>query len=346
MTEKPSEYARSGVDIAAADKAKSLMKKLVESTYNESVIGSHGGFGGLYSLKEITGTNQILVGSADGVGTKLKLAFMTNRHDTIGQDLVNHCVDDILCCGATPLFFFDYMGLGRLNPDKVAEIVEGLAIACKKNGMVLLGGETAEMPGFYGDGEYDLAGFIIGCIDKDKIIDGAKIKAGDKLIGLSSSGLHTNGYSLARRAFFEIAQLKHDSIIEETGTTVADELLKIHRSYLNTVMPFIDNGLIKGIAHITGGGFEGNIGRIIPDKLTAEIDTSTWTVPGVFEAIARIAGVDKTEMYRVFNMGIGMVLVCDGSNCGKIISSANADGVDAYEIGIIEKGSIKVVLRI
>ncbi len=344
MSEKKSQYALAGVDIDAADKAKSLMKKMVESTYNGSVVGGHGAFGGMYSLKQITGTDQVIIGSADGVGTKLKLAIMTGVHNTVGQDLVNHCVDDILCCGAKPLFFFDYMGLGSMKGDIVTSIVEGLAIACKQNDMVLLGGETAEMPGFYGDDEYDLAGFIVGWVNKDKIVDGSTIKAGDKLVGMASNGLHTNGYSLARRAFFDIAKSSPRDIIEETGTTIGSELLSIHKSYLKAVMPLIDEGMIKGIAHITGGGFEGNINRIMPDGLTAIVDTKAWQVPGVFEAIARIAEVSPQEMYRVFNMGVGMVLVCDSSDCENIRESIEAADVRTYEIGEVKSGANKVEL--
>ncbi|OQX92537.1 MAG: hypothetical protein B6D58_02305 [candidate division Zixibacteria bacterium 4484_95] len=306
MKNPASEYAKSGVDIKASDKAKLLMKKLVEGTFNGNVIGGHGGFGGLYSIKELTGVDKILVGSTDSVGTKLKLAFMTGRHDTVGQDLVNHLVNDILCCGAKPMFFFD---------------------------------------GFYNEGEYDLAGFIIGWVDKDRIIDGKLIKPGDKIIGLASSGLHTNGYSLARRAFFDIAGMKHGDKIEETGTEVTTELMKVHYSYLDVVTPLLDLRLIKGISHITGGGFEGNIRRIIPDGISAVIKTETWPVPGIFKAIQRIASVSDSEMYRVFNMGIGMVLVCNTQDSGKVISFIKDANIDVYEIGFCEKGRRRVVVE-
>jgi len=345
MTKPASEYARAGVDIKAADKAKAMMKKLVESTYSGSVVAGHGSFGGMYSLKELTGTDKILVASSDGVGTKLKLAFMTGYHKTIGQDLVNHLVDDILCCGARPLFFFDYLGMGHIHPETVAEIVEGLASACRENGAVLLGGETAEMPGFYNDDEYDIAGFIVGWVDKDKIIDGSSIQEGDKIIGLESDGLHTNGYSLARRAFFELAGMKHNDIIEETGTEVGGELLRIHRSYLNVVMPLLDSGLIKGIAHITGGGFEGNINRIIPEGISAIIDTKSWQVPGVFRAISRIASVPDEEMYRVFNMGVGMVLIVSEANHDNVLKRINDGNIKAFDIGFCQNGKQKVGLK-
>jgi phosphoribosylformylglycinamidine cyclo-ligase len=345
MSEAPSEYARAGVNIKAGDKAKALMKQLVEATYDSSVIGAHGGFGGLYSLKKLTGTGKVLVGSADGVGTKLKLAFMTGKHDTIGHDLVNHLVNDILCCGARPLFFFDYLGLGKVNPETVTEIVKGLVEACRANKTVLLGGETAEMPGFYGEGEYDLAGFIVGIVDEDRIIDGSRIMAGDKIIGLASTGLHTNGYSLARRAFFDIAGMKPDDIIKETGTRIAAELLKIHCSYLETVYPMLEKGIVKGIAHITGSGFEGNIKRIVPDGVTAIVDSKKWPVPGVFRAIARIASVTDEEMYRVFNMGIGLALVCAAENVSRVFDHSRKSKVEAFEIGRCESGSEKVVIR-
>lgn len=345
MTKPISHYAQAGVDIEAADKAKLLMKKFVESTYNGSVVGGHGGFGGLYSLQELTGTDTVLVGSADGVGTKLKLAFMTGEHKTIGQDLVNHCVDDILCCGARPLFFFDYIGLGKLRAETVTDIVEGLAIACKQNKTVLLGGETAEMPGFYASDEYDLAGFIVGWVNKNKIIDGTSITPGDLIIGLESSGLHTNGYSLARKAFFEIAGMKPDDLVEDTNTRIADELLNVHRSYLKVVSPLLDLGLIKGIAHITGGGFAGNINRILPSGVTAVVDTVSWSVPGIFRAIARITKTSPGEMYRVFNMGIGMVLICESQDCSYLIRQAEKIGIRAIQIGYCEKGKEKVELK-
>ena len=346
MTKQSSEYAKAGVDLNASDKAKAMMKNLVEATYNSSVLGSHGDFGGMYSLQEITGTDKVLVGSSDGVGTKLKLAFMTDKHDTIGQDLVNHLVDDILCCGARPMFFFDYLGLGKIKPDVIVDIVKGLSTACKENDTALLGGETAEMPGFYSDGEYDIAGFIIGWVDKSNIVDGRLLKPGDIIIGLESTGLHTNGYSLARRAFFDIAGMKQGDIIDESQTEVCSELLKVHRSYLKVVSPLLDKNCIKGIAHITGGGFEGNIKRIIPDGVTAVINTSSWQVPGVFRAIARIASVSDDEMYKVFNMGIGMVLICSSEDASGIIKKAEEENIKAIEIGICDKGSQRVKVEL
>jgi len=345
MKNEASQYAKAGVDLAASDKAKTMMKRLVDSTHNNSVLSAHGGFGGLYSLKELTGTDKVLVGSADGVGTKLKLAFMSGKHDTIGQDLVNHLVDDILCCGARPMFFFDYLGLGQVDPSTTNAIVEGLAKACNENNTVLLGGETAEMPGFYGEGEYDVAGFIVGWVDREKIIDGSKIKAGDLLIGLKSNGLHTNGYSLARSAFFDQAAKGYSDNIEECNLTVGEELLRTHRSYLAAVSPALDKNLIKGIAHITGGGFEGNLDRIIPEGVTANVQTSSWEVPGVFKAIARLAQVSKAEMYRVFNMGVGMILVCGEEHSDAVIAFAESADVEALIVGKCETGQEKVNVK-
>jgi phosphoribosylformylglycinamidine cyclo-ligase len=342
MMSKPGQYTKSGVDIGAADKAKTMMKQFVETTFSESVIGEFGGFGGLYSLKKLTGKDLILVGSADGVGTKLKLAFAAGCHDSIGQDLVNHLVNDILCCGARPLFFFDYLGLGSIQQEVVLEIIKGLSIACKENGCALLGGETAQMPGFYAEGEYDIAGFMVGWVEKDKLVDGKKIKPGDRIIGLASNGLHTNGYSLARKMLFDTTGLKQGDKIPETGTEVYSELMKIHRSYLSSVEPFIDKGLIKGIAHVTGGGFEGNISRIMPDGISAVIDTNKWPVPGVFRSIQKIGSIAKAEMYQVFNMGIGMVLISDAETCNHIKGSIN--NIEVYEIGHCEAGQAKVKL--
>lgn len=336
-------YVKAGVDINAGDKVKALMRQFVETTCGPSVIGDFGGFGGLYSLKEITGSDIVLVGSADGVGTKLKLAFATGRHDTIGQDLVNHLVNDILCCGARPLFFFDYLGLGKLEQSTVLDIIKGLSIACKENQTSLLGGETAQMPGFYADDEYDLAGFIVGWVRKNEIIDGKSIEPGDKIIGLQSNGLHTNGYSLAREAFFDTARMKRGDKIAETGNEVYVDLMQIHRPYLKAIEPYLGTGKIKGIAHITGGGFEGNIIRILPDGVQAVIRTSNWIVPGIFKAIQRISSTPIKEMYRVFNMGIGIVLVCSPENCRGILKELENYG--AMEIGNCETGQRGVILH-
>jgi phosphoribosylformylglycinamidine cyclo-ligase len=336
-------YANAGVDINAGDKVKAMMRQFVETTYGQSVMGDFGGFGGLYSLKELTGSDIVLVGSADGVGTKLKLAFMTGRHDTVGQDLVNHLVNDILCCGARPLFFFDYLGLGKMEQSTVLEIIKGLSIACKENQTALLGGETAQMPGFYADDEYDLAGFIVGWVRKSEIIDGKSIKPGDKIVGLPSSGLHTNGYSLARKALFDTAKLQQGDVVGETGNDVFADLMQIHRPYLKAVEPLLGTGMIKGIAHITGGGFEGNMVRILPEGVQAVVETSNWAVPGIFKAIQRHSSTPIYEMYQVFNMGIGLTLFCDEADCSKILNDLANYG--ATEIGHCEAGTRGVTLH-
>lgn len=340
---KQSGYANAGVDINAGDKVKAMMRQFVETTYGQSVMGDFGGFGGLYSLKELTGSDIVLVGSADGVGTKLKLAFATGRHDTVGQDLVNHLVNDILCCGARPLFFFDYLGLGRLEQSTVLDIIKGLSIACKENQVALLGGETAQMPGFYADNEYDLAGFIVGWVRKNEIIDGKSINSGDKIIGLPSSGLHTNGYSLARKAFFDIAKMKRGDKIAETGNEIYDDLMQIHRPYLKAVEPLLSSGKIKGIAHITGGGFEGNMARVLPEGIQAVVQISNWAVPGIFKAIQSISSTPIREMYQVFNMGIGLTLFCSAENCPELIRGLKNQG--AVEIGHCESGKRGVIIN-
>jgi phosphoribosylformylglycinamidine cyclo-ligase len=341
--DKKTGYAQAGVDISAGDKVKAMMRQFVETTYGPSVMGDFGGFGGLYSLKELTGSDIVLVGSADGVGTKLKLAFASGHHDTIGQDLVNHLVNDILCCGARPLFFFDYLGLGKIQQDTVLDIIKGLSIACKENQTALLGGETAQMPGFYNNGEYDLAGFIVGWVRQNEIIDGKSIKPGDKIIGLASNGLHTNGYSLARKAFFEIVMMKPGDIVPETGGEIYGELMKIHRPYLKIIEPFLDTGMIKGIAHITGGGFEGNMARVLPEGVRVIVETSRWDVPGIFNAIQRITSTPINEMYQVFNMGIGLTLFCGADDCSYLLK--NLENYGAYEIGHCEAGKSGVILN-
>ncbi len=338
-----SSYARAGVNIDAADKLKAKMMSLIRATHGDSVVGLPGGFGGVYSLTELTGSDILLVGSADGVGTKLKLAFASGKHDTIGQDLVNHLVNDILCCGARPLFFFDYLAYGRIAEDVALQIIDGLSKACRQNGLALLGGETAQMPGFYADGEYDLAGFIVGYVSRKNLIDGSLIAEGDVIVGLSAAGLHTNGYTLARNVLLEKAGLKKGDILPETGSEIFSELMTIHRSYLPAVGPLLERRLLKGIAHITGGGFEGNISRIIPDGLTAEIDVRSWKVPPLFRAIQNRGEITDEEMYRVFNMGIGIVLICDRNDLGIVIDAGKDTG--AVVIGSCRKGLKKVELK-
>jgi len=346
MDEKKSRYAEAGVDIGAADRVKSRLAELVRSTFNDNVIGDFGGFGSVFSMKGKGGPNKLLVSSADGVGTKLRIAFMTGRHDSIGHDLVNHLVNDILCMGARPLFFMDYLGLGRIDENVVTSVVKGIVAGCRENGCALLGGETAEMPGFYAEGEYDLAGFIVGVADKDAIPDKESLRPGDILIGFSSSGLHTNGYSLARKAFFEFGKIPLDQILPETGTSLGDELLTVHRSYLKTVYPYIKKKLFKSVAHITGGGFEGNISRILPSRVDAVIDTSLWKPPAVFRVIQRLADVDSTEMYHVFNMGIGMVAVVEVKDVPYLRKTMKAPNCEVVPVGMLTEGSGKVTLRI
>jgi phosphoribosylformylglycinamidine cyclo-ligase len=304
------DYKTAGVDIDAGNETVRRIKALARSTFTSSVLSEIGSFGGLFRF-DTTGWKQpILVSSADGVGTKLKVAFMTNRHRTIGIDLVNHCVNDILVQGARPLFFLDYLATGRLQPDVAEQIVEGLARACRDNGCALLGGETAEMPGFYREGEYDLAGFIVGAVDGDQLIDGRSIAINDVLVGLPSSGLHTNGYSLARRIVFEHLGLTAETEVAAIGGTIGDVLLTPHRSYLHAVYPLVAKGAIKGMAHITGGGITDNLPRILPKGTAARIDRGNWTVPAVFEWLQRTGDVPVDDMFRAFNMGIGLILVC------------------------------------
>jgi phosphoribosylformylglycinamidine cyclo-ligase len=282
----------------------------------------------------------VLVASADGVGTKLKVAFATGVHNTIGRDLVNHCVNDILVQGARPLFFLDYIATGRLSPDTITGIVEGITTGCRDNGCVLLGGETAEMPGFYADGEYDVAGFIVGVVDRQKVIDGKTIEAGDVVIGLPSVGLHTNGYSLARRLFFETLGYQPDTFVEELGQTVGDALLQNHLSYLTALGPLLDSGIIRGLAHITGGGLLENIPRILPAGTAVEIRRGSWPVLPVFEIMQRAGSVAESEMFRTFNMGIGMVIVCAAGAAAEIQNSIKP----SYEIGRVTRGDRNVAL--
>jgi phosphoribosylformylglycinamidine cyclo-ligase len=303
-------YRDAGVDIDAGNETVRRITSLARSTFTPGVLSDLGSFGGLFKLNTDRYREPVLVSSADGVGTKLKVAFMTGRHDTVGADLVNHCVNDILVQGAEPLFFLDYLATGRLSPDVAEQVIAGVARGCRENGCALIGGETAEMPGFYADGEYDIAGFIVGVVEQSSVVDGRGIVPGDTLIGLPSAGLHTNGYSLARHVLFELAGLKSDSFVPELGATVGDALLAPHRSYLTVMRPLLQAGLVKGMAHITGGGITENLPRILPAGCAASIDRSTWAVPALFASIQQRGRVDVDEMYRAFNMGIGFVVVC------------------------------------
>src|SRR5258707_81806 len=323
---KPTTYADAGVDIDAANRATEKIKELARATFNSRTLSEIGSFGGMFDGAFPQMRAPVLVASADGVGTKLKLAFATNTHNTVGRDLVNHCTNDILVQGARPLFFLDYIATGKLAPETVAGIVAGVANGCRENGCVLLGGETAEMPGFYADGEYDVAGFIVGIVDREKIIDGRTIQAGDVVLGLPSAGLHTNGYSLARKLFFETPDYKPGTFVDELGQTVGDALLQAHLSYLNTLGPLLDSGKIKGLAHITGGGLLENIPRILPEGTSVEIKRGSWPVLPVFKLMQRLGNIEDAEMFRTFNMGIGMVIVCARADAAQIISQAQERG--------------------
>ena len=331
-------YSDAGVSIDNANLALDKIKTFAKSTFNAQTLTEIGSFGGMFSAMFPEMSEPILVASADGVGTKLKIAFETGIHNTIGQDLVNHCVNDILVQGAKPLFFLDYFATGRLEPATTVAVVEGISIACKENSCVLLGGETAEMPGFYADGEYDLAGFIVGVVEKSKVIDGKTIAAGDAVLGLPSSGLQTNGYSLARKLFFEVGGFSVDSHIEELSETVGNALLKTHTSFLKPLENLLDSGKIKGLAHITGGGFLENIPRILPANVAVEIKRGTWIEPPVFGLMQKLGNDADAEMFRTFNMGIGMIVVCAEED--KEILQRNLG--DCFEIGRVVEGNREV----
>jgi phosphoribosylformylglycinamidine cyclo-ligase len=302
------DYRQAGVDIDAGNEVVRRVKAMARTTYTSGVLSGVGSFGGLFALDGSI-VDPVLVASADGVGTKLKVAFMAGMHDTVGADLVNHCVNDILVQGARPLFFLDYLATGRLSPDVAEQVVRGMSAACRENGCALLGGETAEMPGFYADGEYDVAGFIVGVVPRSRIIDGRSIVPGDVLLALPSSGLHTNGYSLARKIAFDVLGLQVDSHVAELGTTVGAALLRTHRSYLGPIAPLLDRGCIKGMAHITGGGLTENVPRTLPDGLSFSLDRRSWVTPPLFEWLQRSGGLDESEMFRAFNMGVGLIVV-------------------------------------
>nr|AAP58588.1 putative cycloligase [uncultured Acidobacteriota bacterium] len=339
------DYKASGVDIDAGNETVRRIRGLARSTFTSGVLSDIGSFGGLFRLDTAQIREPVLVASADGVGTKLKVAFMANRHDTIGADLVNHCVNDILVQGATPLFFLDYFATGRLSPDVAAAVVSGMAAACRENDCALLGGETAEMPGIYADGEYDLAGFIVGMVDRERLINGRAITVGDVLVGVPSSGLHTNGYSLARRIAFEQLGLGVDSYVSELGSTVGEALLATHRSYLPVIRSILDYGAIKGMAHITGGGITENVPRILPHGTVAVVDARAWSVPPIFEWLRRGGDVPVDDMMRTFNMGIGLVLVTAHDRSEQLIGELAARGArDARIIGEVAPGDRPAVV--
>ena len=333
------DYKSSGVDIDAGNETVRRIRSLAKGTFTPGVLSDIGSFGGLFALDRAGVADPVLVASADGVGTKLRVAFMTGIHDTIGVDLVNHCVNDILVQGARPLFFLDYLATGRLDPNVAVQIVEGLARACRDNGCALLGGETAEMPGFYADGEYDVAGFIVGAVPRARVIDGTAIAPGDVLIGLPSSGLHTNGYSLARRIAFDVARLQPDSVVPELGTTIGEALLVPHRSYLRTIEPLLDGGAIKGMAHITGGGITDNLPRILPAGVHAAVDRGAWRVPPIFVWLQRTGQVPPDDMFRAFNMGIGLIVACAASDERRVLEALEEAGEPAARrVGEIRTG--------
>ena len=341
---KPISYSDAGVDIDAATRATDKIKELARRTFNERTLSEIGSFGGMFDGAFPNLSQPVLVASADGVGTKLKIAFATGVHNTVGRDLVNHCVNDILVQGARPLFFLDYVATGKLSPDVVASVVEGITNGCRENGCVLLGGETAEMPGFYQDGEYDIAGFIVGVVDRNKIIDGKTIAPGDVLLALPSAGLHTNGYSLARKLFFEVAGYKPDTQIPELGMTAGEALLLPHLSYLKPLDSLLDEARIKGLAHITGGGLTDNIPRILPEGTAVKIRKDSWPIPPLFELMRELGNVSESEMYRTFNMGVGMVIVCSTDDAEAIASHLRTHGEAVYEIGNVVAGNREVLI--
>jgi len=336
------DYKASGVDIDAGNETVRRIRALARGTFTPGVLSDIGSFGGLFRLDRDRFEEPVLVSSADGVGTKLKLAFMTGRHDTIGADLVNHCVNDILVQGAEPLFFLDYLATGRLSPVVAEQVIAGVARGCRDNGCALIGGETAEMPGFYADGEYDIAGFIVGVVEKAKLVDGRGIAPGDVLIGLPSTGLHTNGYSLARRVFFEMAGWKANTFVPELGKSAADALLAPHRSYLKPVRPLLERGLVKGLAHITGGGITENLPRVLPRGISAVIEFGTWPVLPIFTHMQKLGNVPHDDMMRTFNMGIGMLVVVPAKKFKKAESVLDRAAEKYYCVGRIVKGERKV----
>jgi phosphoribosylformylglycinamidine cyclo-ligase len=333
------DYKSSGVDIDAGNETVRRIKSLARATFTPGVLSEIGSFGGLFTLGP-SWRDAVLVASADGVGTKLKIAFLTGRHDTIGADLVNHCVNDILVQGAVPLFFLDYLATGTLSPDVAEQIVKGLARGCQDNGCALLGGETAEMPGFYADGEYDVAGFIVGAVEREHVITGARIAPGDVLIGLPSSGLHTNGYSLARAIVFERLGLTVDSHIPDLGETVGEALLRPHRSYLRVIRPLLGRGLVKGMAHITGGGITDNLPRVLPAGTCARVERRSWRTPALFRWLGEAGSVPEMDLRRSFNMGIGLILVVAEADVAVVQAALlEAGEANAMTIGAVEAGT-------
>jgi phosphoribosylformylglycinamidine cyclo-ligase len=336
-------YADAGVDIDRANRTKKRIKYLAHKTFTRGVLSEIGGFGGLFAVDKAKWVDPILVSSVDGVGTKLKIAFEMDVHHTIGADLVNHCVNDIAVQGATPLFFMDYLATGKLEPEITEKVIEGLAEACKHNGCALIGGETAEMPGFYSDGEYDLAGFIVGAVDRERIITGKTVEIGDVILGLASNGLHTNGYSLARKLLFEVGKYTLDSYVNELKGKVGNELLRTHKSYWPAIKRLVDGECVSAMAHITGGGITENLPRVLPRGVAAVIDMGSWQIPPIFEHLQQLGNVPQEEMFRTFNMGLGMLLVVPSKKFKKAQTVLERAGEKAFTIGRIVKGDRKVL---
>ncbi|HYA97626.1 MAG TPA: phosphoribosylformylglycinamidine cyclo-ligase [Methylomirabilota bacterium] len=329
-------YADAGVNIAAANEAKQRIRHLAGRTFSHAVLGGIGGFGALYALDTRKWREPVLVSSADGVGTKLKIAMAMKVHSTVGGDLVNHCVNDILVQGAEPLFFLDYLALGKMDPQVVEQLVDGMSRACRKAGCALIGGETAEMPGFYAPGEYDLAGFIVGVVERKKLLTGKAVKVGDVLVALPSSGLHTNGYSLARKLIFETAGRKPDSYVAEVGNKIGAELLKPHLCYAPALRGLLDRGWLSALAHITGGGIPGNLPRVLPAGVRAHVDLSSWSVPPIFRYLAKLGGLERDDLLESFNLGVGMVLVVPAAHLKAVEADLKRRREKFFLIGRIE----------
>ena len=339
-------YKLAGVDIDEADRAVAEIRKMARATFTRGVLTDIGSFGACFALPKMR--KPVLISSVDGVGTKLKIAFATGRHSTVGEDLVNHCVNDIAVQGATPLFFLDYFAVGKLDARVAVSVISGMARGCKENGCALIGGETAEMPGLYADGEYDLAGTIVGAAEKDQIITGAKIGVGDVLLGLQSTGLHTNGYSLARKVLFEMAGMTVESVVPELGGTLGDALLQVHRSYLKAIQALRKGKLLLGAAHVTGGGITNNTPRMLPKGLAASIDTGAWQVPAIFELMRGAGNIPEEDWRRTFNLGIGMILAVREAEAGRAVRVLRRLGEMPVAVGVVVKqkrGGARVVYR-
>jgi phosphoribosylformylglycinamidine cyclo-ligase len=332
------DYRDSGVDIDAGNETVRRIKSLAKATFTSGVLSDIGSFGGLFRLDRERFQDPVLVSSADGVGTKLRVAFLADRHDTVGADLVNHCVNDVLVQGAVPLFFLDYLATGRLSPDVAEQVISGVARGCRENGCALIGGETAEMPGFYADGEYDIAGFIVGVVERSQVIDGRRVAVGDALVGLPSAGLHTNGYSLARRVLFDVAGYDVRSFVPEIGATVGDALLAPHRSYLSAMRPLLSDNLVKGMAHITGGGITENLPRTLPEGCSARVDRGAWSVPALFSYLQKRGAIGTEEMFRTFNMGIGLIAICSAADAEAVMGRLERSGAHPVRLGQVVAG--------